>query len=107
MDCDNREYWYENAPCLVSFILFKKNDLIMKFVDEWLFFAQDERALTDIPNQLGKPNLPEFKAHRHDQSIYSILVKKYGFKRFADISQFGNPWRKDMPQIIEHTREWR
>jgi hypothetical protein len=57
---------------------------------EFLNYAQDERLLTDMENQLGYPNYEGFHEHRHDQSILSLLSKKYGLMAFRDPSQFGN-----------------
>ena len=106
MDCDSKEYWYDNSPKNAGFILFKNNDFSKKFVLEWLRYAQNERIITDKENQCGKPNLSEFNTHRHDQSIYSILIKKYNIKSYTDLSQHGNPYREksNIPYIINHTR---
>ena len=42
--------------------------------------------------------------HRHDQSILSLLGRKYNIKNIPDISQYGND-RRDIKQIIEHHRD--
>lgn len=106
MGCDNVEYWYNQSPINAAFCLFKKNAFSLKFVSEWLYWARDERILIDTPNICGEPNLPEFVAHRHDQSILSILAKKYNIISFTDPSQYGNPYRTNskIPHIINHTR---
>ena len=106
MNCDNENYWYKNHPHHAGFVMFKNNEFSKNFVSEWLEFGQNERIITDLKNQCGKPNLPEFITHRHDQSIYSILVKKYNIKSYVDLTQWGNPFRKNskIPQIIQHTR---
>lgn len=105
-ECDSSEYTSTNAR-LASFIVLQKNDLTMKFVSEWLSFCEDERALTDIPNQLGE-NHQGFIVHRHDQAIFSVLSKKYGFDAYLDPSQWGIPFRGlikgNYPQLIQHTR---
>ena len=64
-------------------ILFQKSQFAVNFVAEWLHYAQDERILTDIPNQMGKPNYPEFIDHRHDQSILDLLSVKHGLTSSA------------------------
>ena len=51
----------------------------MAFVSEWLTYAQDARAITDDDNVLGSNNYPDFREHRHDQAIMSLLVKKWNF----------------------------
>jgi len=44
------------------------------FLEKWLDTCRDPRCLTDQPNTCGLPNYPEFRDHRHDQSILSILT---------------------------------
>ena len=44
-------------------------------VNEWYTLACDYHMIDDSPSIL--PNCPEFKEHRHDQSIFSLLTKKY------------------------------
>ena len=58
--------------------IYKKSKFTEKFLEELLYYSQDKRIITDLPNTLGKPNYIEFTDHRHDQSILSLLIKKYG-----------------------------
>ena len=109
MGCDDTKY-SESGQRLASFSLWKKSKFTMDFINEFLFFAQDERIITDIENQCGYLNYPGFKEHRHDQSIFSLLTKKYNLPAYRDPSQFGNKEKQyytnsDYDQIIEHTRE--
>ena len=54
----------------------KKTDSSMRFVDKWI-------ELDDIAKELitdkcsAKPNLKGFIEHRHDQSVFSVMVKRY------------------------------
>jgi len=43
------------------------------FLDLWLQFVQDQRCLTDEDDVDETDRLFEYKGHRHDQSILSIL----------------------------------
>jgi len=104
MDCDEVKFHNTNQR-LGGFILIKKTPLSIKFVENWLDFAQDERILTDMDNKSGIENFPDFKEHRHDQSIFSLLTKKYGFNAFRDPSQYGIPMKhlypdSDYEQIV-------
>ncbi len=45
-------------------------------VAEWLRYAGDARVVTDLPNQMGLPDLDGFIDHRFDQSILSNLIYK-------------------------------
>lgn len=48
---------------------------IRSLVNEWYEIACDYHMIDDSPSIA--PNLPCFKEHRHDQSIFSLLTKKY------------------------------
>lgn len=109
MDCDRPEYT-DSKQRLASFCLFRKSRFTMTFAGEYLSYAQDERVLTDLDNRCGYPNYPEFKDHRHDQSILSLLSKRHGIKAFRDPSQWGNDAKQrhadsGYGQIIQHTRQ--
>lgn len=43
------------------------------FLAQWVAACSDPRALTDQPNTLGK-NHPDFRDHRHDQSLLSLIA---------------------------------
>lgn len=92
MDCDTEKYWYENYPVAATYIGFIKNKLSIQFVEEWLHYAQNINAITDAQNIYGE-NLKYFQDHRHDQSIYSILRKKYELPTFTQPCQWGNEYR--------------
>lgn len=101
---------YDSKHRICSFFLIKKTKLSVQFIEEFLSLACDERMITDSVNQLGKENYPEFIEHRHDQSIFSLLTKKYKFIAFRDPSQWGNmvaDLYKDStyPQILSHHRK--
>lgn len=109
MDSDSPEY-SDSKQRLACFSLWKKSKFTMDFICEFLYFAQDERIITDLENQCGHSNYPEFEEHRHDQSIFSLLTKKYGLDAYRDPSQWGNGRKESYPnsqyeQLIEHTRE--
>lgn len=109
MNCEN-DHFSKTKQRLASFILLKKSDFTMKFVEEWLNFSKDPRIVTDISNQCAFPNFAEFIDHRHDQSIFSILTKKYSLQAYRDPSQYGNGFRElypasKYPQILLSTRQ--
>lgn len=109
MECDNAEV-IDYKQRLGGYSLWKKTDFSMKFVEEWLYYGQDERILIDIDNQMGLPNYLGFVAHRHDQSIFSILTKKYKIKAYRDPSQHGNNFidlypDSKYPQVLISTRQ--
>lgn len=57
-------------------IFIKKCDTSRSLLHEWLQVFEDDFSLTnDSPSH--SPNFKGFKEHRHDQSIFGILCKKY------------------------------
>jgi hypothetical protein len=85
---------------MASVFVCRKTPFSLAFVDEWLSYAKDPRIITDLPNTQGLPNYSEFRDHRHDQSIMSLLCIKHDTFLFTeDITQFTNP----NPYLI-HTR---
>ena len=111
MQCDAPQFT-DTPQSIGGYVLFKKSDFVEQFLSEDLNYAQDERIIAEIANTQGLPNYPEFIAHRHDQSVWSLMVKKYGLKRFRDPSQYGlcNHYetaveeRSTFPQIIDSHR---
>jgi hypothetical protein len=97
MDSDTPQYHDAQQVC-GSPLLFLANDISRDFIEKWLFYCQNEAVLTDIPNTCGEMNAPEFQAHRHDQSVLSLLALKAGIPIHRDPSQFGNPHIAAYPQ---------
>ncbi|GAB6123304.1 hypothetical protein [Dysgonomonas termitidis] len=83
---------YTHTPQFESTIIFfKKSPLVMQFVKDWYQAYLDDYSLaTDSPSRV--PNLPGFKENRHDQSIYSILGKKYGIVGISTNEIFQRDW---------------
>lgn len=99
MGLDTPEYT-DSDQRMASVFVCKKTPFSVSFVEEWLSYGRDPRIITDLPNTQGLPNYPEFRDHRHDQSIMSLLCIKHGTFLFnEDITQFTNP----NPYLI-HTR---
>ncbi len=88
MGCDNPRFT-DTPQSIGGYVILKKSDFVEKFIAEDLSYAQDARMITEQNNTLGFDNYPEFIAHRHDQSVWSLMVKKYDLKRFRDPSQYG------------------
>ena len=100
----------QSRQFLASFIVIRKSAMSIQFVEEYLYNCCNPHILTDLENQCGFPNYPGFTAHRHDQSVFSLLSKKYGLQGFRDPSQWGNHRvseyaNSNYPQILEHTRQ--
>ena len=81
MDMDDRRV-YESYQRSARYLMLRKDCQSLQFIMEWLAYAMDPRILTDIDNRMGKPNLPDFKDNRHDQTVLSLLSKIWQLKEF-------------------------
>lgn len=89
LDFDNEEC-VKSPQRMGTFIFMKKTENTVKFIDEYVKYSQTGTIITDEDNSYGLPNYPEFNENRHDQSIFSVLSKKWGYKAYRDPSQWGN-----------------
>lgn len=113
MDCDTPEF-YETPQICATYILCKKSLISYNFMKEYLYYVQDERIVTDKPNEMGKMNYEGFVENRHDQSVFSLLCKKNGIPPFRDPSKWEGEVkdkysvevneRSRYPQVIESHR---
>lgn len=79
-------------------ILILKNDLTYKIINEWYKICEIYDLINDSKSECDEYN--EFKEHRHDQSVFSLLSKKYNccnydldptwILNFNDINNFNN-----------------
>lgn len=112
MGSDELQYTHSNQR-MATMVVLKKTESSVELVREWLKYGQEEEIITDAENHLGKDNYEGFIDNRHDQSIFSLLTKKYKVKAYRDPSQFGRfpdiIWNRkieklencsDYPQII-------
>jgi hypothetical protein len=87
MGLDNPYYW--KTRCVNSAIsCWMKTPENIAFLEEWQKYMTDSRIITEDENVCGYPNLPDFKYHICDQSIFSLLCTKYGKEVFRDPSQY-------------------
>lgn len=92
MDADDPHYW-DDEQSNGAFFAVRNSDAGRKFVSEWKGYVRDPRIIADEPHE--HPPLPEFIAHRHDQSILSILATRHTIPLFRDPSQWGNDGIRD------------
>lgn len=67
-----------------SFILVK-SPVTMKLAQDWYRLSCNYHLLDNSPSI--QPNFPGFDSHRHDQSIFSLLVKKYNLKSDKSLAE--------------------
>ena len=75
---------------------FKNTPKTLKFVKEWQQICCEDNYhyIDDAPST--KQNHDMFKEHRHDQSVFSLLIKKYGNFCVVDDETYWSPnWNID------------
>ena len=70
-------FYSETFQYMAGVQIYKKSKYTEKFLEKLLFYSQDKRIILDTPNTLGFENYPGFRDNRHDQTVLSLLVKKY------------------------------
>ena len=69
------DYSHRNdTQCGATFIVLKKTETSVKFMNQFLHYCCNEQALTDSSNKAAE--FEDFYDHRHDQAIISLLSIK-------------------------------
>lgn len=65
------------------------------FLEEWVAICVEDgyHHVSDAPSR-GARNAPSFREHRHDQSVFSLLCKKYGVTAITDETYDPHSWRQ-------------
>lgn len=87
MNCNYEKFKYSNQ-LQASPQLIMKCDFSSQFYKEYLLFAFNQININDTYDKKIKQE-NGFIEHRHDQSIFSLLYKKYNLKPFKDPTQIG------------------
>lgn len=102
MQCDAPKYW-DHCQVQATFSVWKHCPGAMEFVEEWLTLCTDPRILTDMPNQCGEENFPDFIDHRHDQSVLTNLVIKHEVACLGDKERH-TPFSKDINWAVRRVK---
>ena len=86
LNCNTEEY-KESAQISGTFCAFRKSEFSTMFVNEWLQYCCNIEIL--VPPKSKEEETVYFYEHREDQSILSLLAKKYKLKVWSDPSQYG------------------
>lgn len=103
MNVTEKVYLDSEQVC-ATYQIYKNTQYSINFVNDLLFFSQNEDIITDN-NIDRKKELECFIDHRHDQSILTNLAIKNKIEIFRDPSQYGNDYVKqyknsNYPQIF-------
>jgi len=75
MNVKNNENILNSTQNQATLIIIKKTPKTIELVKEWYTIGCNHHFIDDSASIL--PNAPSFREHRHDQSIFSLLTKKY------------------------------
>lgn len=108
MGLDEEKYW-SALQTTASYHLWVKSSENIDYLTQYQRYLRDPRIVTDDPNMAGRPNHLEFKDHRHDQSVLSLMTIRDNFKRYRDPSQYGVEEIdqfpcSDYPKLFNHHR---
>ena len=70
-------FYSESNQYMAGIQIYKKSIYTEKFLEKLLYYSQDKRIITDEPNTQGLKNYKGFRENRHDQTILSLLTKKF------------------------------
>jgi hypothetical protein len=89
LDMDRAEI-YVQPTIQATWSMWTPTDSAFRFLDLWKSFCSDIRCVSDEENTLGHNNLPDFRDHRHDQAISTLLTYREGapFLDYRDTSLF-------------------
>jgi hypothetical protein len=107
MNMESSEY-ADSPQRMASFMCFRGTNEAKRIVSEYLELAKNPHFITDTSNQNGWVE-PNFKGHRHDQSIWSLLTKKHNVTILRDPTQWGLHHNEttEAEVFIHHTRDSR
>lgn len=98
-DLANNLSFLESRQLMAGLLLIKKTETSVDLVSEWYSIMHGTpNLIDDSPSDL--PELPDFIAHRHDQSVFSALCYKYGIKGLPQQEVYPNGG--DWSQMTEY-----
>ena len=85
-------------------LVFRIGPETLDLVREWESRMRNVSLIDDSPSPMGEH--PEFRSHRHDQSIFTLLAHERALQRIPDETWFGDEW-DGFRQFPIHARRWR
>lgn len=85
---------YSGNQIITAFILMKKSEQSIAYMQEWLDNMKDLRLAYGKKFLPEIAEFPDYISHREDQSVLDILRQKWGLQGYRDPSDFGIfPWQ--------------
>jgi len=88
MGCDDAAY-HDTPQIAGGAIMLVKQQSSLDIIGEWMKLVEQVRLVSDLPSMCNLPELEGFRAHRHDQSLFSLLCKKRGIVPHTGKTNFG------------------
>lgn len=107
-DVINDKSFTDTTQIEATHVFLTKNDRSISFVKEWNKVSHDDFSLiTDGQSRLE--NFDDFKDNRHDQSILSILGKKYGITTLSTDETYSTNWdtMEDYPLLAKRDKVYK
>lgn len=79
MGCDSEEY-FDSSQVQASISAWRVDKNSRQFLEEWLEYCTNLDVIQSVPENLKKSQMPDFVAHRYDQSVLTNLVIKNKLK---------------------------
>jgi hypothetical protein len=99
---ENNDHITKTGQYVGGIQIIKKNETSMKIINEWYNVAIEKPLLfTDFYNNIEKHN--EFCDNRHDQSIFSVITKKY-IDNVYTLQDETNPYNQIYPICASRIR---
>lgn len=86
MDMDY-DYVHQTVQAQSNHLCMPKSLYTIRLVTEWLSLGMIPNLIADSPSIA--PEHPEFIDHRHDQAIWSLLIKRWRIPIWRDATQWG------------------
>ena len=105
LNCDTIEYT-DSKQIMSTFFVCKKNDFSINILEQWYKQISDLHMVADeYVSPSIEQNYNSFREHRHDQSLLSLISKINKVDTLEDITEWGDPIKRGISQIIRHTRK--
>ena len=92
-DAKNDKRIMKSGQIVGGVFVLRKCHHTMELIDKWYDGCCQYHLIDDSAGRL--PNVPSYDANRNDQSIFSVLRKKYGTIFLPDETWFGPQWHHD------------
>ena len=91
----------ETGQLIATVFILRKCQKTVRLVDKWYSTCCLYKLCDDSPSSI--PNSADFSENRHDQSVFSVLRKKYGTVILAD-ETFSQTFTEDWPILAKRIR---